>query len=185
MQTRCVRTPRRAAAAVELLFTMPVFFVLLVGIWEVGRLVELQQVVNNAAREGARQASSGKYTAAQVQQAVLAYLTNSGLPITDSNNNVNITVTAVDVTAGSIPLNPATYNGNVIPQDHHVRVTVAYPMDNSRYYTAGAFWTRDYGVLGVGTFVPAGTLLNAESDWFVMSDVPINVPTTIPNAPLP
>jgi len=171
---------------VELLITVPIFFVLLVGVWEVGRLIELQQLVNNAAREGARQASSGKYTTAQVQAAVTTYLSNAGVSITDSHGNPNVTVTAVDVTAGNIALNPASYApGNVIPQNDHVRVTVAYPMDNARYLTSGGFTTKNYGVVGLGTFVPVGTMLNATSDWYVMSDVPITVPTTIPSAPLP
>jgi len=169
---------------VELLITMPIFFVLIVGTWEVGRLVELQQLVNSAAREGGRQASSGKYTTTQVQGVVTTYLSNAGLPITDSNGNPNVTVTAVDVTAGNIPLNPSSYNGNVLPQMDHVRVTVAYPMDNARYLTSGGFTTKNYGFVGFGTFVPAGSLINASADWYVMSDVPITVPTTIPAAPL-
>jgi Flp pilus assembly protein TadG len=183
MRTRRTTRRRGGSAAVELLVTMPIFFILLVGIWEIGRLVELQQEVNNAAREGARQASSGKYTTAQVQAAVITYLTNAGLAVTDANGNANVTVTAVDVTAGNIPLAPASYTGNVLPQNDHVHVTVAYPMDNARYLTSGGFNTKNYGFVGFGTFVPAGTMLNAAADWCVMSDVPISVPTTIPSAP--
>jgi hypothetical protein len=182
MRTR--RAARRGgSASVELLITLPIFFVLLVGIWEVGRLVELQQLVNNAAREGARQAAGGKCTTAQVQSAVTAYLTNSGLAVTDANGNPNVTVTPVDVTAGNIPLAPSSYSGNVLPQMDHVRVTVAFPMDNARYLPSGGFNTSNYGWVGLGTFVPAGTLLSAEADWYVMSDVPITVPTSIPSAP--
>ena len=185
MTSHRARGRRGGAASVELLITAPIFFVLLVGVWEVGRLVELQQIVNNAAREGARQASSGKYSTAQIQGAVTTYLTNAGLPITDSNGNPNVTVTCVDVTAGNINLDPTSYTDNVIPQNHHIRVTIAYPMDNTRYMTSGGFTTQNYGFVGFGTFVPAGTNLNAQSDWFVMSDVPLTVPITIPNAPLP
>jgi hypothetical protein len=143
----------------------------------VGRLIELQQLVNNAAREGARQASTGKCTAADVRQAVLDYLNNCGIPTTDSNGNVNVTITAIDLTTGGDPKGAA--------QMDYVRVTVAYPMDNSRYLTSDGYTTKDYGVVGFGTFVPVGTMLNASADWYVMSDVPITVPVTIPNAPLP
>jgi Flp pilus assembly protein TadG len=177
MPLRRIRPARRAAAAVELLLTVPIFFVLLVGIWEVGRLVELQQLVNNAAREGARQASTGQYTAADIKATVLTYLQNAGLSTTDSSGTTNVTVTAVDLTTGGDPKGAA--------QMDHVRVTVAFPMDNARYLASGGWTTKDYGVVGFGTFVPAGTLLNASADWFVMSDVPIVVPTSIPSAPLP
>src|SRR5437016_2897541 len=50
---------RSAAAAVELAFMMPFLLILLLGVWEVGRLIEVQQILNDAAREGARLASLG------------------------------------------------------------------------------------------------------------------------------
>ena len=39
---------------------------LLMGVWEVGRLVQVEQLLNNAAREGARQASTSNVTTAGV-----------------------------------------------------------------------------------------------------------------------
>lgn len=58
MLRRPTRPARRGVAAVELamvtmLFIVPVLF----GVWEVGRLVQVQQIVSNAAREGARLAA--------------------------------------------------------------------------------------------------------------------------------
>ena len=51
---------RAGVAAVEMGFTFMVFvFPLLIGIWEVGRMVQVQQIVSNAAREGARLAGQG------------------------------------------------------------------------------------------------------------------------------
>ncbi len=54
------RTARRGVAAVELAL-VTLFFVLpmLIGIWEIGRLVQVQQIVSNATREGARIAAQG------------------------------------------------------------------------------------------------------------------------------
>jgi Flp pilus assembly protein TadG len=51
---------RAGVAAVEMGFTFAVFIVpLMVSIWEVGRMVQVQQIVSNAAREGARLAAQG------------------------------------------------------------------------------------------------------------------------------
>jgi Flp pilus assembly protein TadG len=51
---------RRGVASVELaLVTILLVVPLMIGIWEVGRLVQVQQVVSNATREGARLSSQG------------------------------------------------------------------------------------------------------------------------------
>lgn len=51
---------RPGVAAVEMGFTFMVFVApLMIGIWEVGRMVQVQQIVSNAAREGARLAGQG------------------------------------------------------------------------------------------------------------------------------
>ena len=76
---------RRGAVAVEAAFVLPVALVFLFGIWEVGRLVQVYQVLYNAAREGARLAAGGtnagtSVTAAMTQTAVQNYLTTAGLP---------------------------------------------------------------------------------------------------------
>ncbi len=51
------RQPRRAGAAVvEVALTLPIFILMSVGMLEFGRGFMVQQMVTNAAREGARQA---------------------------------------------------------------------------------------------------------------------------------
>ncbi len=68
------RSRRHGSACIEfavvLLFVVP----LLLGVWEVGRLVEVEQHLNNAVREGARQASTANVNTAGVQQVVVNYL---------------------------------------------------------------------------------------------------------------
>src|SRR5689334_20071830 len=85
---------RQGVAAVEFAVVLPFLLLLLAGIWEVGAMVEVQQILSNAAHVGGRQASTGLNTNAQVQQAVLQYLQNAGLP------TQNVTVTVTDVTSG-------------------------------------------------------------------------------------
>ena len=64
------RTPvRRGVAAAEVALITAVFMVpMVIGIWEIGRLIQVQQIVSNSAREGARLAAQG-YT-----------LNNAGVP---------------------------------------------------------------------------------------------------------
>ena len=66
MLPRPMKRQRGGSACVEcavcLLFLVP----LLLGLWEVGRLVEVEQFLNNAVREGGRQASTGMKNAAGV-----------------------------------------------------------------------------------------------------------------------
>jgi Flp pilus assembly protein TadG len=80
---------RRGVAAVEAAVLLPLALMLMLGTWEVGRMVEVSQVLNNAAREGGRSASTGQYSNSQVQQTVLNYLMNAGLPSTLATVTVN------------------------------------------------------------------------------------------------
>ena len=51
---------RRGVASVELAVVLLFFLLpLMVAVWEVGRLIQVQQLVSNAAREGARLAAQG------------------------------------------------------------------------------------------------------------------------------
>ena len=64
---------------------MPVLLILMLGMWEVGRMVQVEQILVNAAREGARVASQGTLnnqpvTVSVVGQNVRDYLTAAGLP---------------------------------------------------------------------------------------------------------
>ncbi|MDZ7615745.1 MAG: TadE/TadG family type IV pilus assembly protein [Patescibacteria group bacterium] len=51
---RFCRINRRGAAAVEFAVIAPVFFLLVFGMIEFGRMIMVQQIITNAAREGAR-----------------------------------------------------------------------------------------------------------------------------------
>ena len=71
---------RRGAAVVELAVVLPLLTILLLGVWEIGRMLEIQQVLDNGAREGGRQAVARNLTNAQIAQVVLDYLRDAGLP---------------------------------------------------------------------------------------------------------
>jgi Flp pilus assembly protein TadG len=135
---RSVRN-RHGVAAVEAAFTLPIIVILLVGTWEVGRMVEVQQLLDNAVREGARQAAAGQLTNTQVQQAVTNYLNNAGLTTT------NLVVTVNDLTT------PGT-DATVAAELDQLQVKATIPFKDVRW-TAAVLVTN------------SGTTMSAQATW--------------------
>ncbi len=88
---------RKGAAVVEFALILPVFGILMLGMLEVGRAVQVQQTITNAAREGARLAVVKDTTSTEVTAAVKSYLTNAGL----SANAVSATTVTIVTTPGT------------------------------------------------------------------------------------
>jgi len=76
---RSFRKHRLGAAAVEFAIVAPVFFLLVFGMIEYGRLVMVQQVITNASREGARRAVLDGATTSEVETTVEDFLTSAGI----------------------------------------------------------------------------------------------------------
>jgi Flp pilus assembly protein TadG len=139
--------PRRGAAAVELAVLLALLLVpLIIGVWEVGRLVHVQQLVSNAAREGARVAAQG-YTV-NGSGAPTQIMISSGTP------NVRDAVYQYLVLAGLTNLRPedvavefrflAPRADGVLPaepfegeKNQPFRVTVTIPWDRVRWVNLG------------------------------------------------
>ena len=82
---RSCRRNRRGAAVVEFAVVSPVFFLLVFGMIEYGRMVMVQQMLTNAAREGARVGVLDSSTASEVTSKVNSYLTAARI------NNATVT----------------------------------------------------------------------------------------------
>ncbi len=76
---RKCRRMRRGAAVVEFAIVVPLFFLLVFGMIEFGRLVMVQQVLTNASREGARRAVLQGVSDSDVQAAVEEYLAKAAI----------------------------------------------------------------------------------------------------------
>jgi Flp pilus assembly protein TadG len=113
---------RRGTAAVEFAFLLPFILMLLLGLWEVGRLIEVNQLLYNAAREGCRQASTALVNNTAVQQVVVNYLKNAGLP------TQNLVVNVQDLT------NPGTDAMNAAWMDQF-QITVTIPCEDVLWTT--------------------------------------------------
>ena len=75
------RLPRRRAgvAVVEFAVVAPLFFLLILGMIEFGRMVMVQQIITNASREGARRAIIEGTTTEEVINVVEDYLASGGI----------------------------------------------------------------------------------------------------------
>jgi Flp pilus assembly protein TadG len=114
---RLCRKNRRGAAVVEFAIVAPVFFLLVFGMIEYGRMVMVQQILTNASREGARYAvilDSNDTTA--VQAKVTDYLQSASIngsptvtvdwPAGGSGSNQPVTV-SVSIPFGQVSWLPS------------------------------------------------------------------------------
>ena len=138
---------RHGAAALELALVVMFFFVpVLFGIWEAGRLIEVQQIVSNSAREGARLAAQGytvnssgaptQITASSVKDVVYQYLIAAGFSnLQPSDVTVTFAFTApktTDPNKGTTQSDP--YLGE---KNQPFTVTVSIPWDKVRWINVG------------------------------------------------
>lgn len=159
---------RRAAALVEFALISPILLSLLLGIWEIGRVVDCMQVLDNAAREAARKAAvdsivdpvSGQTVniyATDVTNAAKYYLARQGY------NTTNVQVTFQDLT------NTGVTDPYQASRLDHLRITVTIPY-------ADVSW-------GVATpFMSPTAVLTATVDWYNLSNDAFSVNEIIPGA---
>ena len=107
----------------EFAIVAPVFFLMIFGMIEYGRLVMVQQILTNATREGARRAVLQDATTSNVQTIVRNYLTNAS--INGSNPNLQINVTPDPQTA--------------TPSDESITVSVSVPFRDVSWLPAPMF----------------------------------------------
>jgi Flp pilus assembly protein TadG len=150
--------PRRGTAAVEFAVVLPLFITILFGIWEVGRMVQVSQVLYNAAREAARQASTSNTTLPTIQTSVQAYIQGAQPQI---SNYSGFSVAFADLTNSGV-----TDPTNCTQLDKFT-ITVTMPFDNVR-------WSL------TKMFTPVGTQMTARVTWYSMRDLPVSVASTLP-----
>jgi Flp pilus assembly protein TadG len=95
---------RVGAAAVEFAVCMPVLCLMLTGLWEVGRITEVTQVMWNSAREAARDASLGDDNLQSVTTSLLSYLQNAEPTAFGSGHSTSLIAPVV-----SLPANTTGY----------------------------------------------------------------------------
>jgi Flp pilus assembly protein TadG len=156
---------------VEAAFILPLLLTLLTGLWQAGRIIQVSELLNNAAREGARMASQSEIIAPiggftfihtstgipNVQDTVREYLFNAGVVNSTTVNDVQVTFQFL--TGDTTRTDP--YQGN---QGDTFQVTATLPLQDIN-------WTP---------FSMAGSSLRAQVTWVIMVDSAFTVNTTIP-----
>jgi hypothetical protein len=172
--------PRDGVAAVELAVIMPLLLILLLGLWEVGRIVQVNAILNNAVRDGARVAAQGQIinltgTFTQIRKGsgtsipnvtdtVKRYLTGAGV----STTGLTVTFTFVDSSGNPVSTPSEPYQG---VKGQRFRVTATLPYNSFRWSTID--------------LIPFNSI-QATIDWVSMIDDPFTVNTSLPNwAPVP
>jgi Flp pilus assembly protein TadG len=93
LMNRLKRRGERGAELVELAVVLPLLLILIAGIVDFGFLLQTFEVVNNAAREGARIGVLPGYNTADVQSRVASYITAAGLTGTPTTTVTPVTIT--------------------------------------------------------------------------------------------
>ena len=152
---------RSGTAVVELAVVLPLLMLLLLGIWEYGRMIQVAQILSNSAREGARQAATGNKTAAQVDTGVKNYLIAAGITTT----GYTVKVYNLRLNPNPQPSDPSSDLSTCLQMDH-LRVNVTLPFSNVRW----AFVNQLSNV----------TTLKGSADWYAMKDFPLVVDSVMP-----
>ncbi len=105
MRRRRRRNNETGAELVELALTLPMVLLVLLCITDFGFLFQKQEIVANAAREGARLAARPSSSQTDVQNRVLAYVQASGLPTWPGSPAVVVTATTLTSGANTWPAN--------------------------------------------------------------------------------
>jgi Flp pilus assembly protein TadG len=163
-----MRLRRRALpgiVAVEAAIILPVVLTLLLGVWEVGRLVQITAIVNSAARQGGRIAASGvsngtNVTVATVQQTVQGYMTAAGLP-SAAVNGAQIQVVNLSSHNWTDPCNATSLDP--------FKITVVIP-------SGTAFNSLRWTLLSL----TGVTQIAGQAQWVSANDSQVTVSTTIP-----
>jgi hypothetical protein len=172
---------RKGAAAVEFAVVSPLLFLLLLGLWEVGRIVEVQQVAWNSAREGARDASMGQASLQAVAANLVLYLQSAEPSAFGGGHSSSLVSPVISLPANSYGYtcwdntanrelftmvftditNTAVTDPTGMAQLDHYRISVSYP-----YSSIG--WLPVASVTGM-------TRISCAVDWVSMVDSPFTI----------
>lgn len=137
---------RRGAAIVEFAVVAPLLMMFVLGIIEIGRLVNVAQVATNTSREGARYAVQGGANTSTIDAYLRTYLASAGMSNTASGTNSAVTVTIEFLTGTTWT---STADPSVVPSGTPIRVTVQINFDSQTWLPSQFFVGKNTKVQGV------------------------------------
>src|SRR5579864_2807700 len=177
---------RAGSAAVELAIVLPLMVLLLFGLWEVGRIAEVSNVMSNAAREAARDASLAEDNLSTVANNTLSYLQAAEPTAFGQGHSTTMTPPVVSIPANATGYTcwdntanrelftiyfldvsaPAVTDPTGMSKLDHFQVGVSVPYTTIR-------WETYSQITGV-------TRASVTTDWCCMRDAPFSVSPVLP-----
>jgi Flp pilus assembly protein TadG len=142
------RDRRRGAAVVEFAVVAPILMVFILGIIEIGRLVNVAQVTTNCSREGARYAVQGAANTSTIDEYLRTYLASAGMSNTAAGGNSAVTV-KIEYQSGSAWVVTTDPAANTIASGTPLRVTVEVNFDSQTWLPSRFFVGNNTKVQGV------------------------------------
>jgi Flp pilus assembly protein TadG len=164
------RAPRSGVATVEFAIILIPLLILLFGIWEVGRTIQVQEILSAAARDGARIAAQG--TIINLTGAYTEIRVSGSNPNLTNIVRLNLEQAGLDATGLEVTFVNVTDNSRAEPyqalKGDQVRVVVRIPYENVRLTTVPFF---DVGL----------EYLTASADFYAVRDDPFQVEDSLPS----
>jgi Flp pilus assembly protein TadG len=177
---------RRGVAAVEFAFCAPILVLLLLGLWEVGRIAQVFNVMQNGAREAARDASLGQDSLQTIATNLTNYL-QGALP-TGFGQGHSTTLQTPSIT---LPANTTGYTCWDNTSNKELFTITFTDITNSNITDPTAMQKLDHYQIGLQ--VPYSTIqwttlaqitgvsrIAITADWASMRDSPFIITPTLP-----
>jgi hypothetical protein len=173
-------------AATEFAVCLPFMFLILAGLWEVGRMLEIQGVTANAAREAARDASLSTYNLNAIASRTLVYLQAAEPQAFGQGHTINIVAPTV-----TLPANATGWT--CFDQTANQELFTIYYIDFTNTTSTDPTTAAKLDHYQIGIQVPYATIsmsplsqitganrLNTTADWLSMRDTPFQVNPVLP-----
>jgi Flp pilus assembly protein TadG len=173
-------------AAVEFAVCLPFLLLILLGVWEVGRMVEVQNVMWNCSREAARDASMGQADLLTVANNLLVYLQSAEPTAFGSGHTTSMRSPVV-----SLPSNTTGYTCWDTTADRELFTVTFSDITDTSVTDPTGMAQLDHYQIGVQTpyasvgwlpvaIVTGRTRLYVAVDWASMVDSPFQIAPYLP-----
>lgn len=177
---------RQGVAAVEFALCMPVILVIMLGIWEVGRITQVSNVLWDGAREAARDASVGQDNLQTVATNELTFLQNALPSAFNPSHSTTLMAPVVTLPANTTGYtcwdNTANQEMFTITFSDITQPTVTDPTKMSKldHYQIGL--QVPYASIGWSSLsqITSVNRIYITVDWACMQDAPFQVSPILP-----